>query len=693
MARRKKSEAELLGSVEPYKLLEDDKFDPESLLDQIQHAVSHNFDFRVTGNFDEREIPRYANFFEFARRGLAVEPFPRQLQVVMQAYGEICLFCSDPAWVNNMVDQPIPEIMEHVIFMRFGKCPKCKKTRFDMIKQRLWYFPNRIALLVGQRAGKNMTLAMTSLYQDHLFLTLEMEKAGELTRVAPYEYYGLMPTFIRQAFTGVTAAQAFDNVWDQIVTIRNESPWYHTYYDFLKYHGSRAGQELYKVSDTFVSYHHKRMGTTIKSPDKRKLRGATRYMTGIDEICWFNSGMTEAQEKKVGDVMEVWTSLNNSLRTLRTAADQVMRSGRYDVPNAFSMDISSPFDVNDILSQHMREARKNPRIMAAHYATWEFNPNQTQEVLAEEFVKNPEIAWRDFGAIPPLANSPWMTDKKAVISCVRSTKDPVTVSYRQVSGINEQFGDTTVWLELDKVNFGSGAHVIGIDLGLDNNAFALTIGSMEAGNRARIDCSFMLKPSTNAKINLDKMFTQFIEPMVTRSNCVLVAYDHWNSVTNVQHLRDKNIDARQHTLSANDFAALRSDLTSNNISLPFTEFPLGTLLERDAAVDLIQTSYDKPNFSLVLQTLTVREIGNGKVVKPQNGDDDVFRSMALVHKFIREEEITKRLLAGGFSSNSSKGSNRSIGVINQMSRGGSGTGSTGRVGSFMAVGSLSRRRG
>ena len=694
MNRRKKSDAELMGSVEAYRSFDDDKFDPESLLNNLEAAIVNNFNFDVTSQFDEREIPRYANFFEFTRRGLNIELYPVQLKVIMQAYGEICPFCSDQKWVDTMFDQPMPEIMEHVVFTRFGRCPKCKQTRLDQIKQSRWYFPNRIVLLVGQRAGKNVVLGATSLYQDHLYLTLERDKNGERQRVAPYEYFDMPPTFVRQAFTGVTAQQAFDNIWyDRIVSMRNESPWYKSYFEFLNYHGQRLGQELFKISDTYISYHHKRMGSTIKAPDLRRLRGATRYFTGIDEICLFNAQAEMiSRGKKVGDVAEVWKSFNNSLRTIRTEADRKMREGYYDVPQAISMDISSPFDVNDILSQHIRESRINPRIMAAHYATWEFNPKQTREALAEEFVSDPEAAWRDFGAIPPLANSPWMTDKKTVIGCVRQTPDPIYVTYRVAHGTNEQFGDSTTWLELDKTNLTQTAHVIGIDLGLDNNAFALSIGSLEAGNRIRIDCAFMLKPMARSKINLDKMFTQFIEPLAMRSNCVLLAYDHWNSISNVQHLRDAKIDARQYTLSPVDFALLRSDFTAGTISLPFAEYPLASLLERESSVDLVQTSYDKPHFSLVLQTLTVREIGGGKVVKPQNGDDDVFRSMAMAHHFVSDPDIKKRLMAGGLGNGTRGATTRTLGVITHASRGAGSSSAGGTVGRFMAVASRSTGR-
>lgn len=666
MIRRKHTDADLIGAVEPYRLLPDeDAYNPENILDQIEVALHNNFDVRANGMLDEKQIPRYANFYEFARRGLNLEPFPRQLQLIMHAHGEICMFCSDPEMAINMLDQDMNTIFEKVVFMRHCKCPKCGRTRLDMLKNRLWFYPNRIALLVGQRGGKNMTLAMESLYQDHLYLTLE--KDGK--RVSPFEYYGLLPTFVRQAFTGVTAQQAFDNIWAQIVSVRNNSPWYKQYFEFLDYHGKRMGQELYKVSDTFVSYNHKRMGSTIKTPDKRKLRGATRYFTAIDEICWFNSTLSESAEKKVGDVREVWVSLNNSLRTIRNEADRLIKSGVYDCPNAYSMDISSPYDVNDILSQMLREAKSNPRILAGHYATWEFNPRYTRESLAEEFVKDPEVAWRDFGAIPPLANQPWISEPKSVINVVRKIPDPVYMTYK-VRQERNTYGDVTQWFELDRVNLAGAGRIIAIDNGLSNNAFACCIGSIEAGGKTRIDTAVMMKPSTMCKINLDKMFTEFVLPLTKKCNAVMVVYDHWNSIQNVQHLRDLGYMAKQHTLTGNNFNEMRAAIFSGTISYPFTEYGLNPILDRSADVDLIQTAQDKPNFSLVLQTLTVREVSAGKVVKPKYGDDDVFRTAALIHAMIADPENAKLLLKGGMVSGQQAAPRGSV-IVRGISAGGS----------------------
>ena len=675
MNRKKHTDADLLGVIDPYRIHdEEDEYNPENLLDQVEVALRNNFDTRVSGMLDERQIQRYANFYEFARRGLNIAPFPRQLQVVMQSYGEICMFCSDHDVALNMFDQDMDTIFEKVKFMRYGVCPQCQRTRLDMIRNRLWEYPNRIALLVGQRGGKNMTLGMASLYQDHLYLTLEN---AEKKRVSPYEYFGLLPTFVRQAFTGVTAQQALDNIWAQIVSLRNNSSWYKQYHEFLDYHGKRMGQELYKISDTFIAYNHKRMGSTIKTPDKRKLRGATRYFTAIDEICWFNSTLSESAEKKVGDVREVWVSLNNSLRTIRNEADRMMRAGVYDCPNAYSMDISSPFDVNDILSQILREAKTNKRIMAGHYATWEFNPRYTQASLAEEFVKDPEVAWRDFGAIPPLANQPWISEPKTVIDIVRKSKDPIYVTYKIRTAINT-FGDRTMWYELDQCNLAGAGRVIALDNGLSNNAFACCIGSVEAGGKTRIDTAVMLKPTTLCKINLDKMFSEFVLPLVKASRAVIVAYDHWNSIQNVQQMRDTGVDARQHTLTPLNFNAMRAAVFSNTISYPFTEFSLAPILDRSADVDLISTAQDKPNFSLVLQTLTVREIGGGKVVKPKYGDDDVFRTAALVHAMIADPDVAKKLMLGGLT-NSLQQARRTMGFVNGLSSGATPSGANGRI--------------
>ena len=130
------------------------------------------------------------------------------------------------------------------------------------------------------------------------------------------------------------------------------------------------------------------------------------------------------------------------------------------------------------------------------------------------------------------------------------------------------------------------------------------------------------------------------------------------------------------------------------MSLPFTEYPLNSLLDRSADVDLIQTSLDKPNFSLVLQTLTVREIGGGKVVKPKYGDDDVFRTMALCHRFLNDEELLPKIMAGGMGGGPNRnGPNKSIGLIAHASRGAAAGGSGGRsVGLGMVRGQSGGRR-
>lgn len=314
-----------------------------------------------------------------------------------------------------------------------------------------------------------------------------------------------------------------------------------------------------------------------------------------------------------------------------------------------------------------------------------FNPKYTQESLAEEFVKNPEIAWRDFGAIPPLAMAPWISDVKAVINCVRQVPDPNYLTYRTRTETNN-FGDSTIWFELDKVNLAGAGRLITIDNGLTNNAFGCCIGSLLPGNKVRIDAAFMLKPTTGSKINLDKMFTDFVQPLAKKIGAVAVIYDHWNSIQNVQNLRDTGTDARQHTLTAHNFAALKSAIFSQTISLPFTEFPLNSLLDRSSDTDLVSTSQDKPHFSLVLQTLTVREIGGGKVVKPKYGDDDVFRTMALAHAFCVDPEMMVLLQRGGLGQGQA-GPRRAIGAISHMKSGSSmASGSaSGKVNSFMHV--------
>jgi hypothetical protein len=650
MAPRKKSQSRVLSSefenLRGFSSTEaiGDDFDPEDLVNQ---AINADLDSSVFEALDERDIPRARNVFEFCtgRQFMNSTPFPRQIQILTHLFGDACYDCSDQDLLFDMYDQDLGEIQERIQFLHNGRCPKCGKTRLDFYKSNDWKFPQSAALLCGQRSGKNVTLVFAAHYQNHRFLTLERKGF----RVTPSKYFGLTPTFLRMSFTAVTLEQATQNIWEQFVTNRNESPWYNEYHDFLRDAGKRMGVELLVSNATYTTYHHKSLGISCAVPDCRKLRGRTRYFTSVDEIAWFDSKIDAAQAKKLGDAGEVWQSLNNSLATIRNAATELFEGGDYDVPMGIAFDISSPSDINDIMCRTIRKSRNEPRILTGHYATWEFNPkyNKDSEFFRLEFAKNHDNALRDFGAIPPVANSPWMPDPKPVMAIVRQKADKQILS-AEIKSNTDSFGQTTKWYKLGKVFDPHTPRIVAFDYGLNNNGFGCVLASMGGNNELRIDHCMYLKPEENEQINLSKMFKEFIYPLVTTQASVVVAFDQWNSVSDVQELRDAGVDARKYSLKPLDFITIKQDIINQRLSLPPSEENLNVFVNRSADDDLVEVSKYKSNFALVLQLLTVREI-SGKLLKPKYGDDDLFRAFCLAVFHAQDARVQQKLKSGGIS--------------------------------------------
>lgn len=652
MAPRSKKQPKLLRSVNPEfenllgfsaaEAIHDDEFDPEDLVTQ---AINSDLDSAVFDSLDESDIPRARNVFEFCtgRQFMNSKPFPRQLQVLAHLFGDICYDCSDQDILYDMFDQDLGEIAERVQFLHNGRCPKCGKTRLDFYHSGDWAFPQSAALLCGQRSGKNVTLVYAAHYMNHRMLTLE--RKGR--RVTPSAYFGLTPTFLRMSFTAITLEQAMQNIYEQFIANRNESPWYREYHDFLRDAGKRLGVELVTLNATYTTYHHKSLGISCAVPDCRKLRGRTRYFASVDEIAWFDSKIDASQVKKLGDASEVWQSLNNSLATIRNAADKLFIGGDYDVPMGLSFDISSPSDINDIMCRTVRKARNEPRILTGHWATWEFNPNYSRdsEFIRLEFTKNHDNALRDYGAIPPVADSPWLSDPKSIMAISRTKIDKNIISWDIVRE-KDPFGQDMVWIKLGRCFDEFTPRMISFDYGQNNNGFGCVISSMDMSGKLKVDTNIFLKPRNGEQINLNKMFREFILPLTTSMNVVIMAFDQWNSLGDVQELRDAGVNAVRYSLKPLDFIKIKQDILNQMVSIPMSEVPLDVFINRSPDDDLVEQSLLKPNFALALQMLTVRDIA-GKMLKPKYGDDDLFRAYCLASYFANDNKVASRLKSSG----------------------------------------------
>ena len=646
--RKKKKEDSSIFTFDDF----DADFDPGAYLAELTD-VGLSASAQQTAVFkDERiDIPRAPNFMEFCQSPsyLNFPAFPRMLQIASHMLGEICYFCSDNDFAFQLYDQSIGEICDRVVFTRYSVCPKCKRTRFDFLKGGKWWFPEALTAILGQRSGKNYLLGQLASYQLHRYLTLEIDGV----RVAPNKYFSTGPGMLTMTFTAATLGQAMRNIWNVFQPMIQSAPWFQSYFEYLKYHGKKMGEELLLDNSTFLRFRNKLIDVACQAPDQRTLRGPTRIGFGMDEISWHDANVEKSSGQKsagvLGSAEDIWTSLSNSLRTVRNAATERMKAGDFDTPTAYDWSISSPCHANDIGMRRLRMAVDNKRIFPAHYATWEVNPDfkSGKAAFASDFAADEVKAERDFGAIPPLTLSPWITDPKPILANVRSKPDRpiITYEFRSETSI---FGNQTAWLELKAVHDSTSAHILAIDNGYSNNAFAITLAGLSKDGKPYIDQCAMLKTREDQyTVNLNKMWEHFIYPIITKTNVPLILYDRWNSLQNIQKLQDEKRDARQYSLTPKDFDFFRQKLMNSEVSYPFSEYNANVFLNSvDSDVDLVNVSLTKPGFALLLQTLTVRQIG-GRVHKPLYGDDDIYRTAMLALKFLYDPEIVPKLGALG----------------------------------------------
>jgi hypothetical protein len=242
--------------------------------------------------------------------------------------------------------------------------------------------------LTLHNSGKTLITAVLSTYILHRFLGLEG---------IPCARYGLRNTVLMGTFVAGDNKQVGETTWGNFAAEIDTSPWYKTYFALLKEEGKRIGVELYKYRPEYaLAFNHKKLLFSHATGDFTGLRGRTRVVGSIDELGWFEN--REGAKRRAG--LEIYTALNNSLRTIRSASEKRRREGQYDLPTAYMFNVSSPMAEDDPIMTLKSRSGNSPKTYCFHHPTWEINPEITLESLAEDLEKDPVKVMRDFEAQP-----------------------------------------------------------------------------------------------------------------------------------------------------------------------------------------------------------------------------------------------------------------------------------------------------
>lgn len=489
--------------------------------------------------------------------------------------------------------------------------------------------------ILNHNSGKSAFFNLLVPYLTHKWLKVEK----------PVETLGLMSSSILiGTCTALTWAKAQELLYEPISNAIENSRWFQQYFQLLDDYEERTGIELYKFKDTFLSFSHKNLILNTSGPNKRTLRGSTRWLSITDEIGWFPHG-DDNDERERASANEVYVSLDRSLKTVRKTGLKLLQSGYDNIPLAYGCSISSPSSYNDKIMELVRNFKGSKEVLVHQAPTWEMNPLFTKDDFAKEYQDDPIKAERDFGANPPMAENAWISDVKSLDHLLvnRWVIDYQYDHFTNRSGVDMVFGK----LRSTKAPPTCPPTVLTIDAGYSNNSFALAITAND-GRGANVLAVAEIAPKKGITvINYTRTVKQLLYPLIKAFNVQAVGADRWNSLKLLQDIEeDCHVQTFQYSLKPTDFDLvydyLMEDLPA--IKLPRPEMDLGQIF---VTSDYPHGFKYKPNSHLYHQFSTVNVDGRGSVEKGNGYTDDILRAVALgIRTCVLEDTIKKFNLKG-----------------------------------------------
>ena len=489
--------------------------------------------------------------------------------------------------------------------------------------------------ILNHNSGKSAFFNLLVPYLTHKWVKVEK----------PVETLGLMSSSILiGTCTALTWAKAQELLYDPISNAIENSKWFQQYFQLLDDYEERTGIELYKFKDTFLSFNHKNLILNTSGPNKRTLRGSTRWLSIIDEIGWFPHG-DDSDERERASANEVYVSLDRSLKTVRKSTMKLLKEGYDNIPLAYGCGISSPSSYNDKIMELVRNFKGSKEVLVHQAPTWEMNPLFTKDDFAKEYQDDPIKAERDFGANPPMAENAWISDVKSLDHLLvnRWVIDYQYDHFTNRSGVDMVFGK----LRSTKAPPTCPPTVLTIDAGYSNNSFALAITAND-GRGANVLAVAEIAPKKGITvINYTRTVKQLLYPLIKAFNVQAVGADRWNSLKLLQDIEeDCHVQTFQYSLKPTDFDLvydyLMEDLPA--IKLPRPEMDLGQIF---VTSDYPHGFKYKPNSHLYHQFSTVNVDGRGSVEKGNGYTDDILRAVALgIRTCVLEDTIKKYNLKG-----------------------------------------------
>ncbi len=571
---------------------------------------------------------------------MAYTPWARQLEQGVKLYADYCPACTDLKYLEDVpVDDPAVTFLDRVTVLEFGYCPKCTKPKTETFQQwweaegraqypeypvDIYLPPNELVSCQGQRSGKTTMVGMFATYQTHRHLCLP----------DPAAYYGTTPDSPFQiAFVATVVDNALRNMWPNYHSAIKNRPWFRRYAQEIRKQEKQLGLEkesLLKIRDQSVSFVAKNLVANCLAANEGVLRGATRLFSAIDELAF----MALNDDAKRANAEITHTVLGNSLLTIRGRADKRWVEGDPHPLTGMLVSISSPAHKFDKIMSLLKEAEKSPRLVGYHLATFEMNPEfpKTHPMFLDAKVRDLTEYMRNYEAIPPLANDTYIKDTD-VVRKIHEVRDPIFVidtEYTRIGSDTFVSGAIKTCVD-DKMT----PRILAVDPGHTNNAFGIGVYSVvKDGNEYNFLCdgAFAAIPEKQGdqkfRVNFSGMADLIVE-LCKRLNIKSILFDQWQSIGEIQRLKQLNLPAEQYSPKWADFEAFKATVLSSRFRTPSWEKSIDEL-NPENVYDLRKNPYAHMGY----QIATVQSEGR-KVTKPEKGDDDLFRTAVLAYSKVR----------------------------------------------------------
>lgn len=493
--------------------------------------------------------------------------------------------------------------------------------------------------LVLHNSGKTFFTGVCSNYITHRYLSLDGQCSA---------HYDLRNTLLHATFVAGDKSQVAETSWGAFVSELKVSQWYKQYFDYLKTESKRLGVELHKFDpDSYLWFANKQLLLTFRAGSKVGLRGRTRFIGSIDEFGW----MSSSRSAIIRSGPDIYDALSNSLETIRNNVEARWADGKFDLPTAYMLNVSSPRIEDDPIMSLAAKNKYNPKAYIFHYATWDINPMFKRESLKARMESEPLVVMRDFGARPGVGRDVLFPNAEIIeaiidenaINCIEYEAERHDVVIKDAV-----YPYIKALLKNAKAP-RTHPYCLACDAGESGNNFGMLLCSLE-DDKTIVNGGILLKPRPAdggrvATIHFPSVLETILDFKKFFIELELVMFDRWQSTSIVQDLRDKKVDAMRYSLKYADFKTFKQRVLEHKISIPNPEISFKHIM-----LETLQGN--TPIAHLVKQLRTVRDTGRA-VVKPlgdsSDGNDDLMRCLVLadwaLHFYSRR--FTRRANQGG----------------------------------------------